>query len=158
MSAARTINSVQNVTATPQQVAQARQFTDLVKELTSDSDGSAIQLRLGIGSREALIPDELTRIIEHVVEVLADGGTVTVGTIPRELTTTAAAGLLGVSRPTLMKMTRSGEIPAHKVGTHSRLLSKDVLEFRRAQREAARKAFDELCEIEDLLDRGIEPE
>lgn len=74
----------------------------------------------------------------------------TVGTIPKELTT-AAAGFLGVSRPTLMKMINRGEIPAHKVGTHSRLFSKDVLELRKAQREAARKAFDELREIEDLL-------
>ncbi|MGM0386028.1 MAG: helix-turn-helix domain-containing protein [Actinomycetota bacterium] len=159
MSAASTIDSGRNVIATPQQVAQARQFADLIKELKDDSEsGSKAALRFGEGGRERRVPDELARIIEHVIEVLAEGGTVTVGTIPRELTTTAAAGLLGVSRPTLMKMIRSGEIPAHKVGTHSRLLSKDVLEFRRAQREAARKAFDELREIEDLLDRGIEPE
>ncbi|HZK04577.1 MAG TPA: helix-turn-helix domain-containing protein [Actinomycetaceae bacterium] len=82
----------------------------------------------------------------------------TIGTLPKELTTTTAAGILGVSRPTLMKMIGRGEIPAHKVGTHSRLFSRDVLEFRRAQREDARKAFEELRELEDLLDRGMESE
>lgn len=159
MSAASVIESARHVTATPQQAEQARHFSDLVKELKHDSGGRAtVPLSVGERGHERQIPPELSRIIEHVIEVLAEGGTVTVGTIPKELTTTAAASILGVSRPTLMKMIDRGEITAHKVGTHSRLFSKDVLELRRMQREAARKAFDELREIEDLLDRGVEPD
>ncbi len=68
---------------------------------------------------------------------------------PEELTTTAAADMLGVSRPTLMKLIEAGEIRSHKVGSHSRLRSADVLELR-TKRAAARKiAFEKLRELEE---------
>ena len=72
----------------------------------------------------------------------------TVSAIPQEVTTSTAAAMLGISRPTLMKLVTDGAIPAHKVGTHTRLLSGDVLEVKRARRERERAAFAELLELE----------
>ncbi len=48
--------------------------------------------------------------------------------------------LLGVSRPTLMKLVNGGNVPAHKVGSHTRLNPRDVLrlqELRRIERATA---------------------
>jgi excisionase family DNA binding protein len=69
--------------------------------------------------------------------------------MPENLTTTAAASVLGVSRPTLMKMIKRHEIPAHKVGSHSRLRTEDVLAARTARRSKQRQAFDALRALED---------
>lgn len=101
------------------------------------------------GEASVQIPRELSLIISRILRAVADGGTVTVGTMPAELTTTTAAKHLGMSRPTLMNKIKSGEIAAHKVGTHTRLRTADVLEFKRARRERRRKAFDELRELDD---------
>lgn len=99
------------------------------------------------------LPADLAAIISRVVEVMANGGTITIGSLPEELSTNVAAEQLGVSRPTLMKMIHAGEIPAHKVGTHHRLKATDVLAAKRARLERQRRAFDELRQVEDELER-----
>ena len=101
------------------------------------------------GSLESVVPPELARILTAVVAVVAAGGTVTIGLVPSEVTTTTAAQMLDISRPTLMKLIGEGEIPAHKVGTHTRLKSSDVIAYQERQRAAQRAAFDDLRAFED---------
>lgn len=100
------------------------------------------------GAPSQPLPDDLGVLLQHVLEVVASGGSVTVSAIPPELTTSSAASILGVSRPTLMKMIRDEAIPAHKVGTHTRLRASDVLAVRKARRQRERAAFEALLELE----------
>ncbi|MFE5705221.1 helix-turn-helix domain-containing protein [Rhodococcus koreensis] len=101
------------------------------------------------GSLESVVPPELARILTAVVAVVAAGGTVTIGSVPSEVTTTTAAQMLDISRPTLMKLIGEGEIPAHKVGTHTRLKSSDVIAYQERLRATQRAAFDDLRAFED---------
>jgi hypothetical protein len=48
-----------------------------------------------------------------------------------------------------MKLIHSGEIPAHKVGSHTRLKTDDVLTYRERMREQQRAAFRKLRAFED---------
>ena len=122
----------------------------LAKEILGVLDGPEGALAVERdGHLSRPLPPELGQILQQVLEVMARGGTVTVGSLPRELTTTSAAAVLGVSRPTLMLMIKDGRLPAHKVGTHTRLLAEDVLAERSARRARERAAFAELREIED---------
>ncbi|MDV6286641.1 helix-turn-helix domain-containing protein [Rhodococcus jostii] len=98
---------------------------------------------------ESAVPPELARILAKVVAVVAAGGTVTIGSMPSEVTTTTAAHMLDISRPTLMKLIGEGEIPAYKVGTHTRLKSGDVIAYQERLRDAQRAAFDDLRAFED---------
>jgi excisionase family DNA binding protein len=98
------------------------------------------------------LPPELARILATVVEVMARGGTVTIGSLPEELTTTVAADQLGISRPTLMKLINEGKLPAHRVGTHRRVKLSDVQAFKRTRLQEQRRAFAELSELSDQLD------
>jgi hypothetical protein len=50
------------------------------------------------------LPGELYRVLRHVVEALQQGLAVTVAPLTQTLTTQQAAELLGVSRPTLIKL------------------------------------------------------
>lgn len=95
------------------------------------------------------VPAELSAIITQVVQAVARGHAVTVSAMPEELTTTAAAKLLGISRPTLMRKIDAGEIPAHKKGAHTRLRTPDVLQAQRARRQRQLAAFAELRALED---------
>jgi len=95
----------------------------------------------------AEMPDVLTDPLRHVILNLVQGD-VTLRAMPDELTTTTAASLLGVSRPTLMKLIESKELPATKVGSHHRLRAQDVLALRDKREKARRAAFDELREME----------
>ncbi|MFJ4029380.1 helix-turn-helix domain-containing protein [Paenarthrobacter sp. NPDC089989] len=95
---------------------------------------------------------ELSMIINKAFQALAANGSVTVGTLPQELTSNTAAEVLGISRPTLLKLARDGKIASFKVRTHTRFKRDEVLAFR-AEREAnRRRAIAELLELEDRID------
>lgn len=95
------------------------------------------------------LPAELGALLQKVLQAIAAGQAITVTAIPEELTTTAAAAMLGVSRPTLIKMIERGEIPSHKVGTHTRVTASDVLAARQGRRERERRAFEALQQLLD---------
>ncbi|HRW19252.1 MAG TPA: excisionase family DNA-binding protein [Dermatophilaceae bacterium] len=136
---------VRRVLTTEREAEQARSVLD---DLRGPEGALSVERA---GRRVAPLPPEVGRILQQVLDVMAAGGTVTVGMIPDEVTTSTAAGMLGVSRPTLMKMIKEGSIPSHKVGTHHRLKAEDVRAARRARRARERAAFDALRDEDDRM-------
>lgn len=123
------------------------------RELAGFLEGRLPGRRDVIGLDDA--PDvspEFAQLLARVLREVAEGHTVTVGSMPPALTTTVAAEHLGVSRTTLMKWIRSGELPSHKVGTHTRVQTDHVMALRRSRIEAQRRALEELIALEDRLD------
>jgi excisionase family DNA binding protein len=66
-------------------------------------------------------------------------------------TTTEAATMLGLSRPTLMKHIESGEIDHTKVGTHHRIPAQAILDFQRARRARRERAAKALAEFSNEI-------
>lgn len=97
------------------------------------------------------VPASLVGLIGQVMGAISRGEPVLLGHMPAELTTTAAAAFLGMSRPTLMKHVKRGDIPSHAVGTHTRLKAADVLEFQRKMREKQRADFEDLLALDAAL-------
>lgn len=102
-------------------------------------------------SRRPEITQDFARLVARVLRDLGEGKTVTVGSLPEDLTTTVAADQLGVSRATLMKWIREGALPSHKVGSHTRVKTADVLALRKKRLSQQRKALEELIQMEDEL-------
>jgi len=92
------------------------------------------------------LPDEVYRVLTEVLHAMAKGLAITV--IPQHtmLTTQEAADFLGISRPTLVKLLESNEIPYERQGRHRRLRLVDVLEYQQTSRRARRKILDDLVE------------
>jgi len=108
------------------------------ESLVGQASGRQIEgLSVRINGELLEIPERLSQLLIQVIERSAKGETTVIETLPEELTTTSAARMIGVSRPTLMTLVALGEIPARKVGSHTRLRTADVLTFTKA-REAAR--------------------
>ncbi|HML51899.1 MAG TPA: helix-turn-helix domain-containing protein [Propionicimonas sp.] len=101
------------------------------------------------GQRRVAVPPEVGQVLQQVLSAMASGRSVTVNSFSEELTTSIAAQILGVSRPTVMKMINSGQLPSHRVGSHHRLSAEDVFAELQARRERERAAFSELLELED---------
>ncbi len=142
----------------PARLVAGRRVTDQARSLLRQTPLAATSvLSLSVADRDGSIvavPAELTSLLRQVVQIVADGGAVTIGSLPDELTTTAAAAQLGVSRPTLARLVGAGEIPAHKVGSHTRFRTEDVIAYRRARLARQRAALQELIHIEDELENS----
>lgn len=104
------------------------------------------------GSEVALeLPASAVRLLLDILEQMANGNAVTLTPLHAELTTRQAADLLRVSRPFLIKLLDEGEIPYRKVGTHRRILAKDVLAYKQDIYEKRSQVLDELtAEAQEL--------
>jgi excisionase family DNA binding protein len=71
--------------------------------------------------------------------------------IKEVFTTTEAATMLGLSRPTLMKLIESGEIDHVKVGTHHRIPTQAILDFQEARQARREKAAEALAEFSNQV-------
>lgn len=102
------------------------------------------------------LPAEVYQALRKVVDALQQGLAVTVAPLTQKLTTQQAAELLAVSRPTVIKLLDEGKIPFERVGTHRRILLRDLLKYReqrRAEQYAALEATS--VSVEDEEDLGV---
>jgi len=128
--------------------AEAAHITQDVQDRTVAS----VILRLDDGA-ELELPPRLSELLKFVLKGVTQGD-LRVTSIPDELTSTNAADILGVSRPTLMKLVSGGSLPSHRVGTHHRFKLEDVFELREKRKAQRIAAFERLRAIE--LEDGID--
>ena len=111
------------------------------------------QLALSIKSddvtEEAVsIPSLAVRVLRDVLTQMAEGHSVMLIPVHTELTTQQAADLLNVSRPFLIEQLDNGVIKHRKVGTHRRVLLKDLMEYKVQMDQGRYKALEELSAID----------
>lgn len=91
------------------------------------------------------IPEAVAEALAEVLAAAADGERPLVLRSPDDLTTEQAAAVLGVSRPTVVRMVDAGKLPARLVGTHRRLALVDVLAYRNASSARRSDALDRMA-------------
>lgn len=107
-----------------------------------------------VDSQTISLPVSAFRLLSDILNEMAQGNTVTLIPIHAELTTQQAADLLNVSRPFLVGLIEAGTIPARKVGTHRRVLSRDVLRYKQKTDANRLKALEELSALDQELGLG----
>ncbi len=124
--------------------------TELIE---SAGDERTVELLISTTTGRTLpLSPELANFVDHVLRRVAQGGSVSVMTVPESLTTSAAADLLGVSRPTLMKMIKEGKLASTKTGSHHRLRHADVEALREKREQERFAAFDAMRAVDDELE------
>jgi excisionase family DNA binding protein len=107
---------------------------------------------LGPDGERVVLPAEVFDVLRSVVDAMAQGQAVTIAPVHQRLTTQEAADLLGVSRPTVVKLLESGEIRFEQPGRHRRVRLADVLAYRERASAERRGALDRMVEIADEAD------
>ena len=122
---------------------------DALVEVLAGLGAEPVTTLLGPGGEQLVLPPEVFEVLRGVVEAMAQGQAVTIAPVHQRLTTQEAAEMLGVSRPTVVKLLESGEIPFEQPGRHRRVRLADVLAYRERSSSVRRAALDEMVEIAD---------
>ncbi|MBT8224393.1 MAG: helix-turn-helix domain-containing protein [Dactylosporangium sp.] len=119
-------------------------------ELLHEGTGA---LAVSSGGAKAEVPRSVRDVLTRIADVLASGRGVAIVPVDRELTTTEAASLLGVSRPTLIKLLESGEIGYSRPNSSRRIPLDQVLAYRDRRSQTRREILDELTA--DAVEMGM---
>jgi len=75
------------------------------------------------------IPKKALSLLINILSNMSEGKSITIVPTDSELSTQQAADMLHVSRPHLIKLLESKKIPFKKVGSHRRILLRDIINF-----------------------------
>ncbi len=144
-------------------IAPTEPVTPSEDESSLARESSRVLARFARGNLRIHVPDEqepielpasAVRLLVHLLSEMADGNAVTLIPIHAELTTQEAADLLGVSRPFLIRQLEEERIPFRKVGTHRRILFKDLMAYKQETDRQRHETLDELAKQAQELDMG----
>lgn len=121
----------------------------------ASSTGSPVSKRKQPASHETVsmtidttdLPAVAQQAIAEVLRIVASGGTPLVTGENEFLTTTEAAQILNVTRPTIINWIDEGKLSSHMVGTHRRLLTSEVHELRTQVRKRQLSALESLLNL-----------
>jgi len=95
------------------------------------------------------LPAKALRLLAQILKATADGKPISLVPIAMEMTTQAAAELLGCSRPHIVKLVDTGEIPHTMVGRHRRLMFEDVMKYKKAMKEKQKNLIIEMMKEDE---------
>ncbi|GAA4303785.1 hypothetical protein GCM10023162_06070 [Klenkia terrae] len=110
-----------------------------------------------VHGRRVPLPPAAVTALAAVCELLATGSAVTAIATAPMVTTEVAARLLGVSRPTVVRMLDAGCLPYQRLASHRRLHLSDVLAFRDSRRCLAADRPGHAYPLHGHLARFLEP-
>lgn len=102
---------------------------DAAQRLRRTSDHAELVVRTQSGDIVAL-PHGFAQLVASMLEEVADGHSVALLSEAEEVSTSAAAELLGVSRPHVVKLIDAGILPGRMAGSHRRVRMTDLLEYK----------------------------
>lgn len=99
------------------------------------------------------IPLNALKLLAIILKETSQGKPISIVPLATEITTQAAAELLGCSRPHLVKLLEKGEIKFTKIGKHRRIKYQDVLEYKKKLKAKQRQLLIEIMKSDE--DSGL---
>lgn len=146
------LRSREPVLPSEQEAAMARLSSRALAPHVAAQNGLRVRLDDG---EEVILPPAALRLMVDMLAHLSEGNAVTLIPVHAEMTTQQAADFLNVSRPFLVsEVLDKGKVPYRRLGTHRRILFKDLLRYKHETEAASREAFRELTEQAQELGFG----
>lgn len=118
-----------------------------LEELSSDTP----EIEIEETSEKIKIPLNALRLLAKILKVTSQGKPISIVPIATEMTTQAAAELLGCSRPHFVKLLERGDLPYTLVGRHRRVKFEDVMNYKKHLKEQQEKYLIEIMKSDEEI-------
>lgn len=137
-------------------VRLARRSSSQLHHLDVSGEAVTITLLQGGQEEEIDLPAAAVRMLAMILDEMAQGHSVALTPVDREVSTQKAADILNVSRPHLVKLLEAGKLPFRKVGSHRRVRLADVMAYKLRLDAEAERAYAELVAQAQELGMGYD--
>ncbi len=95
------------------------------------------------------IPLNALKLLADILREISHGRPVSIVPLATEMTTQAAAEILGCSRPHVVKLLDKQEIPSTKVGRHRRVKYEDVIDYKKEVTAKRKQLLKEVMQADE---------
>jgi excisionase family DNA binding protein len=148
---------IKRTTKEDQKIAlNSLQGFQLLSQQIKSSGKKGIKIKVQETGEFITIPKKAMKLLSVIIQNMAEGKTISIVPSNSEVSTQQAADMLNVSRPHLIKLLETKNIPFKKVGSHRRILSKDIMRYKEKQDKEREAQLDFLSEQAQDLNLGYE--
>src|SRR6266498_1815699 len=97
------------------------------------------------------IPLSALKLLGEVLKAMGQGKLISIVPIATEVTTQAAAEIIGCSRPHLVKLLENGKIPFAKVGKHRRIKFDDIIKYKHQMKEQQKQNIIDIMNFDEEM-------
>ena len=102
------------------------------------------------------IPKKALSLLINILSNMSEGKSITIIPTDSEISTQQAADMLNISRPHLIKLLENNTIPFKKVGSHRRILLRDLVTYEKSLQKTREEKLKFLSEQAQELNLGYE--
>jgi excisionase family DNA binding protein len=151
------VAAVEAIQVAPRDQQEIEQASRLYRSLLHEGTAALV----GPDGCRIDLPSSVHEILVRIVEKMQEGKAIAVIPLLEELSTQAAADLLGVSRQFFVRECEAHKLPFHYTGTHRRVLLKDLLDYKKQREQARRESITRIARQSEELgdyDKFVPPE
>ncbi len=134
-----------------QEQKTAMESYDALASMLQELDTENPEIEIEETSEKIRIPLNALKLLAKILEETSKGRLVSIVPIATEMTTQAAAELLGCSRPHLIKLLESGEIQFTKVGKHRRIRYEDIIKYKKELKARQKQLLIDMMKSDEEL-------
>jgi excisionase family DNA binding protein len=112
-------------------------------------DSEQPEIEIEETSEKIKIPLSALMLLGDILKAMGQGKLISIVPIATEVTTQAAAEILGCSRPHLVKLLEDGNIAFTKVGKHRRIKFDDIMKYRNQMKELQKQNIIDIMNLDE---------
>lgn len=144
------MQTLENITrpTKEEQIAAMKSYDALASVLRELKDNNP-EIEIEETHEKIRIPLNALKLLAEILKETSNGRPVSIVPIATELTTQAAAEIIGCSRPHVVKLLESGAIKFTKVGKHRRIRYEDVISYKREMKVRQENLINEIMSSDE---------
>lgn len=153
----RQMETIQKRTSGDDQRIALRSMTrlkEVISKLHAASPG--VKIKIQEADESITIPKKALSLLMTILSNMSEGKSITIIPTDSEVSTQQGADMLNVSRPHLIKLLENNTIPFKKVGSHRRILLRDLVTYEKSLQRTREEKLKLLSTQAQELNLGYE--